>query len=166
MTQDFNEWFTSTYRKEYNRLYYVAYRLTGSTETSKELVQDTFVWAFLRGERFMAHPKPEAWLMKTLTNLVKNENRRLSAQNVSLETQYSLSAPDADHGISELLPSKLSEEDREILIWRFEQELDYQEIAERLGISEAGSRGRVFRAVERCRKLLNGEEPHTYGKNQ
>ena len=47
----------------------------------------------------------------------------------------------------------LSREDREILIWRFEEDLSYGELADRLGISETGCRSRVFRAVKRCRAL-------------
>lgn len=161
MEKKLDEWITIFYDKEHKRLFRVAYRLTGNQEVTKELVQETFLWAFLRGNEFMAHPKPEAWLTKTLTNLVKNENRRLSSLEVSLETQYSTPAPETNQGILEILPAKLPKEDREILIWRFEQRLGYREIADLLGISESGSRSRVFRAVEKCRKLLENENYHT-----
>lgn len=142
----------------------VAYRLTGNEETGKELAQDAFMWAVIHREKLLVHPKPEAWLMRTLTNLVKNENRRLSSTEISLETQLHVSAREVDRGIDELLPAKLSKEDREILKWRFEEELDYKEIANRLGISETGSRSSVFRALERCRKLLGGKDPPASGK--
>lgn len=161
MEMKLDEWITIFYDKEHKRLFRVAYRLTGNQEIAKELVQDTFLWAFLQGETFMAHPKPEAWLTKTLTNLVKNENRRLSSVDVSLETQYSTPVSETDRGILEILPAKLPREDQEILIWRFEQRLDYREIADRLGISESGSRSRVFRAIEKCRKLLENGNYYT-----
>lgn len=160
MEKKLDEWITTFYDKEHKRLFRVAYRLIGNQEIAKELVQDTFLWAFLRGDEFMAHPKPEAWLTKTLTNLVKNENRRLSSLEVSLETQYSTPVLETNRGILEMLPAKLPKEDREILIWRFELGLDYREIADRLGISESGSRSRVFRAIEKCRKLLESENFH------
>lgn len=161
MAQDWNEWITALYDKKYKRLYRVAYRLTGNSETAKELAQDTFLWAVLRREDLLVHPKPEAWLTRTLINLVKNENRRLSSMDVSLETQFNVPAPEVERGLSELLPQKLSKEDQEVLIWRFEQGLDYKEIANRLGISETGSRSRVFRALEKCRKLLGDNGSHT-----
>lgn len=161
MAGKFDEWLSALYEKEHKRLCRVAYRLTGDQEIAKELVQDTFLWAFLQGEEFMIHPKPEAWLTKTLTNLVKNENRRLSSTEVSLETQYNTSAPEADRGILEILPEKLQKEDRQVLIWKFEEGLDYREIAGRLGISESGGRSRVFRALEKCRKLLKGKGFYT-----
>lgn len=161
MAQNWNDWIALLYDQNYQKLYRVAYRLTGNTETAKELTQDTFLWALLHKEELTIHPKPEAWLMRTLTNLVKNENRRLSSTEVSLEALFHMPAPEAKRGLTELLPAKLPQEDREVLIWRFEQELEYKEIANRLGISETGSRSRVFRALERCRKLLGGNDPPT-----
>lgn len=161
MAGKFDEWLSALYEKEHKRLYRVAYRLTGNQETAKELVQDTFLWAFLQREEFITHPKPEAWLTRTLTNLVKNENRRLSSKEVSLETQYNTPAPEVDRGIFEMLPAKLPKEERQVLVWRFEEGLDYREIANRLGISESGGRSRVFRAVEKCRKLLENGNYHT-----
>lgn len=154
MTQDWNQWFTSLYGKMYGRLYRVAYRLTGDTETAKELVHDAFVWVIVRQEKLEDHPNPEGWLMQTLLFQVKNANRRLLNREISLETQLYMPAPKRDRGLDEILPLQLSEEDREVLIWRFEQQMDYGEIANRLGLTETGSRSRVFRALNRCRKLL------------
>lgn len=160
MARDWNEWFDALYQKEYDRLYGVAYRMTGNTETAHELTQDAFLWAWLHREKLLNHPKPGGWLMKTLTNLVKNENRRFSSRELSLEDQFQLPAPEVDRGIGEVLPIQLPEEDRRILVWRFEEGLDYREIANRLGISETGCRSRVFRAVEKCRKLLQEKVAH------
>lgn len=161
MAQSWKDRIAALYRQSYLRLYRVAYRLTGSMETAEELTQDTFLWALLHGEELMTHPKPEAWLMRTLTNLVRNENRRLASTEISLETLIPIPTPEEDRGLVELLPAQLVEEDRKVLILRFEQRLDYREIADRLGISETGCRSRVFRALERCRKLLGGNDPLT-----
>ena len=161
MAQSWKDRIAALYRQSYLRLYRVAYRLTGSMETAEELTQDTFLWALLHGEELMTHPKPEAWLMRTLTNLVRNENRRLASTEISLETLIPIPTPEEDRVLVELLPAQLVEEDRKVLILRFEQRLDYREIADRLGISETGCRSRVFRALERCRKLLGGNDPLT-----
>ena len=161
MERNWDDWFTALYHEKYDKLYRVAYHLTGSVETGEELVQEAFLLAFIRGGKFWNHPVPEAWLMQTVNNLARNENRRFSSKEISLETQFQLAAPETDPGIGELLPSRLPEKDREILIWRFEEQLDYREIADRLGISETACRSRVFRALERCRELLKEEKAHT-----
>lgn len=155
MAQNWNDWLTSLYKQNYKKLYHVAYRLTGSTDTAKDMIQDAFLLALFHKEELSVHPKPEAWIMQTLVNLIKNENRRLSSLDVPLETLYNVPAPDAEKGLEELLPSKLPEEDKKVLIWRFAQQMSYKEIANRLGISGTGCRSRVFRAVEKCRKLMN-----------
>lgn len=54
-----------------------------------------------------------------------------------------------------LLPKQLSREEREILVWRFEQQMEYREIADRLGISEVGCRSRVSKAIAHCRRYKN-----------
>ena len=161
MAQSWKDRIAALYRQSYLRLYRVAYRLTGSMETAEELTQDTFLWALLHGEELMTHPKPEAWLMRTLTNLVRNENRRLASTEISLETLITRPTPEEDRVLVELLLGQMAEEDRKLQILRFVQRLDYREIADRLGISETGCRSRVFRALERCRKLLGGNDPLT-----
>lgn len=161
MERNWGEWFTALYKREYTKLCRAAYRLTGSTETGEELAQETFIWAFIRGEKFLNHAAPEAWLMLTVNNLAKNEVRRFSSRELSLETQFYLPAPETDQGIGELLPSRLLEKDREVLVWRFEERLDYREIANRLGITETAARSRVFRALERCRELLKNQDLST-----
>lgn len=159
--QDWNEWLVKTYRTMYPTLYRTAYRLTGSAETAEELVHDAFFLALSRREILTVHPNPEGWLMVTLTNLARNERKRLSSTNVSLDAlPLHIPAPESDRGIGEWLPENLSQEDRQILIWRFEDRLSHREIGDRLGISEAGSRSRLARALRKCKKLLDGQDLH------
>lgn len=160
MAQDWNEWLSGLYTTCYPRMYRVAFRLTGSSEMAEELIQDVFLMALFRREVVAAHPKPEAWLMVTLVNLAKNERRRKSPQEIPLETLFHLPAPETPGKIEDLLPPGLSQEDRQVLLWRFEEALSHREIGNRLGISENGSRSRVFRALQACRRLLE-EQGHT-----
>ena len=156
MRQNWNAFLSTLYTEEYQKLYRSAYRMTGSPETAQDLVQDTFVLAYLHQDELSVHPAPQAWLMLTLRNLTKNEQRKYLAHSaVPLETVAELAAPDREEPIEELLPAELSAQDRQVLLWRFEYQMDYREMADRLGISESGCRGCVFRAIARYRKLLN-----------
>ncbi len=150
------EFISTLYKKEYKKLFSVAYRMTGDTELSFDMVQDTFLLALSHQQNLMIHPKPEAWLMTTLQNLIKNE-RRLSAKGqISLNEIIDQPAAEPERSLHELLPSQLSEDEKKVLIWRFEQGQDYREIAARLGISETGGRSRVFRIIAKCKKYLKG----------
>ncbi len=152
--QNSNAFISDLYRKEYRKLFNVAYRMTGDTELSLDMIQDTFLLALSHQHELSMHPKPEAWLMTSLQNLIKNERRLSFNRQISLEEIIDQPSNEPDRPLEELLPSQLSKDERMVLIWRFEQQQDYREIAARLGISETGSRSRVFRIVNKCKKCL------------
>lgn len=161
MAQDWNEWLSGLYQACYPRMHRVAYRLTGSIEMAEDLTHEVFLLALFQQDKVASHPKPEAWLMVTLVNLAKNERRRKSSQEISLETLLHLPAPETPGKVEELLPTGLSQEDRQVLIWRFAEGLSHREIGDRLGISENGSQSRVFRALQACRKRLKEQDLRT-----
>lgn len=138
-----NELIHTLYLQLYEKLFRVAYRMMGSSESAEDLVQQTFLLALFQGEALRAHPCPEGWLMKALHNLAINERRRTARrQEIPLDTLFDQAAGEASPPLAETLPRQLSPQDREVLLWRFEQGLDYDEIANLLGISEAGGRSR------------------------
>lgn len=139
----------------YPRLIQKAYRLTTDRELSQDLVQDTFVLAFDNWKKLAKHHAPEGWLTLTLFNLVRNERRKLARRNcICLDDVHQCIATHETSPVEELLPAQLSEEDRSLLIWHYEQQLSYTEIARRLGVSENACRMRVSRALKKCRWLL------------
>ncbi len=142
------------YRESYEKLVCVAFRLTGDIDQAMDLVQDVFMLALSRSEELKSHPAPEGWLMKTLENLVRNERRRLSSREITLDPEIPVAVPEEDLGLLEILPSGLLSKDRKILNWRFREELSHKEIGDRLGISENACRALLHRVLERCRKLL------------
>ena len=61
---------------------------------------------------------------------------------------------EARQRVREML-AKLADEDREILIQRFLEQLPSKEIAEILGISVGAARMRLCRALQRLQRLLD-----------
>lgn len=157
MAQDRNKWISSLYETQYTKMYQVGYRLTGDAELTLDLIQQTFLLALFRSEDLAGHPKQEAWLMKTLTNLIRNEQRRLRSRDIPLDSLGAMAAPAERESWDSHCLDGLSPKDREVLLWRYEQGLDYRDMAGRLGISESGCRDRVARAVKRLKKLLEEE---------
>lgn len=151
---DRDQLISSLFETQYEKLFKVGCRLIGHEQQAQDLVQSTFLLAILRHEEFARHPNREGWLMMTLKNLIYNEKRRHSRRDISLKELFDIAAPAAPNSLEELFPSRLPREDRDILMWRFEQRLDYRDIANILGISESGCRSRVARAVKRCRELF------------
>ena len=145
---------TALYRSQFRRLYVLAYRLVKQRERAEDLVQDVFCLALCRQEELVRHPNPTVC---TLKNLAANE-LRLAENRLTLPMEEALLAAAEDgQTLEELLPVRLSAQDRQALLWRMEDQLSYTEMARRLGISETGCRSRVARAVARCRLLLKDE---------
>lgn len=146
------------FRREYAVLFKLAYRLTGDSWLAQDLVQETFLLAVTHFNALADHPSPGGWLTKTLYYLVKNERRRV-ARHPEIPLHEAIGLPEHEHAtLEDLLPIKLPDADREILLWRFQLGLDYPEIANRLGISETAARMRISRAVQKCRKILRPED--------
>lgn len=143
------------YKDLYEKLFRIAYRMLGDPEQAKDAVQDVFLQVVFHRNKLMEHPNPEGWLVLALKNNIQNERRRTMAhQLVPLHDAALVGEAEPDTPLEMLLPGTLPQADRDILIWRFEQDLSYREIADRLGISESSCRSRVSRAISRCRKLI------------
>ena len=148
-----DDFIEALYKKEYRTLIRIAYRLTGSMECAQDSVHETFLLAIFHQRELRTHPKPGAWLKVALRNVICNERRLKAREDVPLDDAFSIPTQPAAP-LGDLLPSQLQAEERQILIWRFEEQLSYQEMAKRLGISETLCRKRVSRAIARCRRLL------------
>lgn len=154
--QDKNTYIEQLHHQHFNRLIRLAYRQTGDIEIAKELVQDVFVQALLDYEILVSHENPGAWLSLVLSNRALNYRRLLERRaEVPLEPwlEDALFAH-TDHSLEEVLPAELSKSEREILLWRFRDQMDHRTIANLLGVSEAACRTRLTRALKRCEKLL------------
>lgn len=151
----FDAFLKTLYEAQYEKMFKLAYRMVGSVELAQDLVQEVFLIAMFHQDELSVHPLPEGWLMITLKNLALNERRRVKRHpEVSLESVIELADKPPGSLLEFVLPKQLSEEDKKVLIWRFEHQMEYKEMADRLGISEVGCRSRVQRAVSRCKKYL------------
>lgn len=145
----------SLYETQYKKLFKVAYHMIGRIDIAQDLVQDTFLIAISHQKELLVHPLPEGWLMTTLKNLVLNERRRIKVHSeIPLEAIMNLPGEPPEMPLDLLLPKSLSTKERDVLIWRFEKQLEYCEIADRLGISETGCRSCVYRAIAHCKKYI------------
>lgn len=154
MSVDGRQLIEALYRTNRDKMFRYAYRLIGEIERVEELVQEVFVLALLYESKLKSHPKPQSWLFVTLKFQIMNEWRRRGASSeVPLDALFSLTAEPTKEPLETALPKELSESERQILIWRFENQIDYEEMSERLGITQNACRIRVMRAIDKCRKF-------------
>lgn len=158
------EWdrhFTALYQENAAKmLRYASYQLRNQS-VAEELVEDAFVRMLQRREELVDHPNLPGWLWKTLQHLILTEVKLAKYhREVPLEDTLQAAAPEpAVDNLADALPEGLSTGEREILLLYYQEELNHQEMARRLGISEMNSRTRLFRAKNHCKKLLEKPPP-------
>jgi len=155
------------------RLFRYLLHLTGSRERAEDFFQETWVRVLERGSQYDGKWKFEAWLFTIARNLVLDWHRRKKPQ--SLEA---LADPDEgtsfgvkdEKGITPL-ESYLNEEQREglqasmtkipvvyreVLVLRFQEEMQLDEIAGILSTPISTVKSRLYRGLEALRTTMTG----------
>lgn len=156
MPPNTNSFMEALYLREYDRLMRTAYHLVKDRSLAENLVHETFLLAILHQKELAVHRQPGAWLRCSLYHFVQNERRSAPYGDIPLEAAAELPAESPPLPLTELLPTGLKPEERELLILRFERQLSYKEISDLLYISETACRKRLSRALARCKRLLGG----------
>lgn len=132
---------------------------------AEDLVDETYLAAWASIESLRSHPAPRKWLYKTLYHKCSHEVERKSYQ-LEIPTEFSqiedIPAME-ERRIADILPEGLTKAETELILMRYEKEMDFIDIAETLGIKETAARRRVTRAIAKCRMLLLAESE--YEKN-
>ncbi|HEX4542443.1 MAG TPA: RNA polymerase sigma factor [Candidatus Acidoferrum sp.] len=157
---------------QYRLFRYLAY-ITGSKERAEDFFQETWIRVLERGHQYDGRSKFEAWLFAIARHLVIDWQRSKKAQ--SLDT---LTDPEQEHPLQladEHDPSPLqqvlsqeSQEDvhasleripaiyREVLVLRFQEELQLEEMAGVLSIPVSTVKSRLYRGLDALRGALQG----------
>ena len=157
---------------QYRLFRYLVY-ITGSKERAEDFFQETWIRVLERGHQYDGKSKFEAWLFAIARHLVIDWQRSKKAQ--SLDT---LTDPEQEHPLqfaNEKEPSPLqqvlsqeSEENvqssmsqipaiyREVLVLRFQEELQIEEMAGVLSVPISTVKSRLYRGLDALRSQLQG----------
>lgn len=152
------------YDRHAPRLHRLALRMMGNPQDADDVIQDTFVQAFLHINRFRGGSSVATWLHRITVNEVL---QRLRRQRRSEEKLHALPArsdvPDpADRTDLRLdldaALARLDPNERALLLLRGQQGLSYAEIADVLSLAPGTVASRLNRARARLRQHL-GDVP-------
>ena len=146
-----------------------ARRRTPDDATAEDLVQETFVRAYRSFGRLPEDSRVRPWLHQILRNVcIDDAHRRrreldkvdrvlAEASDTAVEAgpEAALGLDVDSHRLTEAL-ADLSAAHRDAFVQRVVVGLDYDEIAEREGVSETNARARVSRARATLRRALQG----------
>ncbi len=144
-----------------------ARRKLGCPEAAEDAVQEALVRALRAMPRFNGNYLVGPWLHRILSNVCSDEGNRQRREGEKTERYASndkaLNPPSTiedelglDIDDAELADAvdNLSEQYHEALMLRFVEELSYEEVAARAGVSEENARARVSRARNAVRAAL------------
>jgi RNA polymerase sigma-70 factor (ECF subfamily) len=153
------------------RLYRYLLFLTGNPALSEDLFQETWIRVLERGHQYNAKSKFESWLFAIARNLVIDVSRRKKMPSIEElgdpETNQPYDPPD-DHSASalQLLVTRENEQAvqfsllkiapyyREVLVLRFHEDLNLEEIAQILSTPISTVKSRLYRGLTALKSAL------------
>jgi len=155
------------YEAHADRVYRLAFRLTGDADLAREFTQDTFVRAFAQLSRFRGESAFSTWLHRITVTVVANAMRkvkRFRQRETDLEDVHPI-AHDAT-GVDPVLRERLHhaidalpEIYRTTLIMHDVEGYTHTEIAEVLGVAEGTCKSRLSVARAQLRETLSDLNP-------
>jgi RNA polymerase sigma-70 factor (ECF subfamily) len=128
-----------------------ARRLTDDAH-AEDVVQDALLRALRAYPRLQHAEHLRAWLYRVTTSAAMDHHRRRRREVLTDEPPAQATEDGYDDGAFEALIAPLSERARTVLRLRFVDDLDYEQLAARLGCSQEAARQRVSTAIRMLRE--------------
>ena len=159
MMPDKNELVERLYRLHFKKLFIYANAVLRDPEQAKDVVQDTFHEALRRIDVFATHGNPGGWLMSTLKNKLK-ENERARRRDLNRLLSLDADFPDERNlpeelvvaqpepqgeSVMEILERVLTPEEFRLLKRLVFDRASHQQVAQEFGISVYASQKRLER---------------------
>jgi len=151
----------------YDACWRFAYHMLGERADAEDVVQDSFLRAYLAIGRYDERDQFRGWLFRILTNQCRNaqtsrgRRTRRFVQDESAVNSAPAPATMPDFGGEDVglirALAKLDPLQREAILLKYAEGLEYTEMAVMTGVGESALKMRVKRGSERLRALLMSE---------
>lgn len=156
----------------HERMYRMAWRLTGNAQAAEDLVQEAFLKLWLKRDALQITSSAETFCVTTVKNLFYDQVRKRRPQTTN-HTPEELQIPhddDAARAIEQAedrqmawqLISRLSEQQRQIVMMRDISEMEYREIERQTGLTAVHVRVLLSRARKQMREQLKQMKDNGY----
>lgn len=164
--------FERVVRPHFDRLYRLAWRLTGSKAEAEDLFQELLIKAFSMLDQVVKIEEPGSWLCRVMYNLFVDQHRRFTRQRMHLVDEGHLPGRGMADLAGDLDPvadseriekfrlldaalAQLSEEHRIIVLLHDTEGYKLTEIEELTGTPVGTIKSRLHRARARLRQILS-----------
>ena len=166
--------FDQLVRPHFDRLYRLAFRLTGSKPEAEDLFQELLIKAFGKLEDLGGIEEPGSWLSRVMYNLFVDQHRRFARQRMHMVDEGQLSGdgvaglpgdqdPVVDNERRQQLErldaalQQLSVEHRIVVLLHDTEGYKLKEIQELTGTPVGTIKSRLHRARARLREILTAD---------
>jgi RNA polymerase sigma-70 factor (ECF subfamily) len=148
--------FEVLYRRYRDWVYHLAWRFTGNQQDALDVLQETFIYLLgkLPGFRLTASMTTFLYpVVKHLSLTLRSKNRRFTSDEEILRELPAPASKETQSSRSELAAvlTVLPDEQREVLLMRFVDDMTLQEIATALNIPIGTVKSRLHHALQRLR---------------
>lgn len=167
------EAFGTLVSRYYDACWRFAYHMLGERADAEDVVQDSFLRAYLAIGRYDERDQFRGWLFRILTNQCRNfltargrRAKRFVQDDFALESAPAPPLGGLVPGVEDAVLMKalgqLDPLQREALLLKYAEGMEYGEMSAMTGAGESALKMRVKRGSERLRALLAraGERPH------
>jgi RNA polymerase sigma-70 factor, ECF subfamily len=148
------------YDRYADRVYAVVLKMTGNREEAVDLSQDIFIRIFEKIGEFRGESALGTWIYRIAVNTTLHHLRsvrrgRAATDRVRERASPYAETPDPDLTMDlDVILADLSDDERAILLLRYQQDLSYAEIAQVLKIPMGTIASRLNRAREQMRQRM------------
>jgi RNA polymerase sigma-70 factor (ECF subfamily) len=146
------------------RVWRICYRLLGNEQDANDAAQEVFVRLFTNRAKFAGRSKYGTWVhaiaVRTCLTIRRGRGRRQRHEDTISEEQWERQQPQghrtADHLALDLMHmlDVLDEEDRAMLILKYAEGYDYEELSAIFELSVSACKMRLSRAREKLQELF------------
>jgi RNA polymerase sigma factor (sigma-70 family) len=163
------------YRLYYKAMYNTCYRMISNQVESEDIMQESFLAAFLKINSYKGEMSFGSWLKKIVINksidVLRARKVRFEELNEKSIVYEAVDEPDLSFAENDTLKvaqireaiKKLPEGFRIVLTLSLFEGFDHEEIATILKISESTSRSQLARAKKKLIEILNSEKNEAFG---
>ncbi len=157
------EAFSKLYNEYYKKIYRYCVINIFRTELAQDICQETFIkaWKSLHSFSLEKGGTFQAYLFKIARNLIIDLSRKKKefslASYVDIETyEHFEEKLDRENDIEKvkIALAKLEEKDRQIIILRYFEDLQHNEVAKIIGIKEGALRVRTIRVLQKLKHII------------
>lgn len=157
-----SEYFTEYYNQYKNKIFvYFLYRVNFNNEVAEDLTSEVFLKALDAFDSFDEDRSFQSWIFTIAHNHLVNYYKRAQRETYELKDNQAVDSHEKMVSLRYELQvileqiNKMEENDKEVLLLRFVDNMNNTEIADLLGKSEGSIRTRISRALDKLRYKLD-----------